>query len=195
MTKKAENDGSVKQTTVEEGTQFKGTLQSTCQVMVRGKVEGDLTAPSVIVSDSGAVIGNVKAENIRSEGVLAGHVDADTVYLSGSVRSDTVIRAKSLEVKLQQPEGGKLQVTFGECILDVGDDPRAEAQPAPKRGKEKDAQSASRSQQQQPLQQLNSDDVSGLVSVDPRAAGKGQAQAPSTGEEDGDTRRSVLPPS
>jgi cytoskeletal protein CcmA (bactofilin family) len=194
MTKKAENDGSVKQTTVEEGTQFKGTLQSTCQVMVRGKVEGDLTAPSVIVSESGAVIGNVKAESIRSEGVLAGHVDADSVYLSGSVRSDTVIKAKTLEVKLQQPDGGKLQVTFGECILDVGDDPRAEAQPAPKRGKEKEAQSGSRSQQQQPPQQpqLSSDDVTGLVGVEPR--GSGQGASTSTSEE-GDTRRSVLPPS
>ena len=94
MTKKAESDGSVKQTTVEEGTQFKGTLQSNCQVMVRGKVEGDLMAPSLVVSATGTVVGNVKAEQIRSEGVLAGHVDADDVYLSGSVRSDTVIRAK-----------------------------------------------------------------------------------------------------
>jgi len=187
MTKKAENDGSVKQTTVEESTQFKGTLQSTCQVMVRGKVEGDLTAPSVIVSESGAVIGNVKAESIRSEGVLAGHVDADSVYLSGSVRSDTVIKAKTLEVKLQQPEGGKLQVTFGECILDVGDDPRADAQAAPKRGKEKEAQSVGRSQQQ-----LNADDVTGLVSVEPR--GSGQGPSTSTSEE-GEIRRSVLPPS
>lgn len=190
MTKKAESDGSVKQTTVEEGTQFKGTLQSTCQVMVRGKVEGDLTAPSVVVSDSGAVIGNVKAEHIRSEGVLAGHVDADTVYLSGSVRSDTVIRAKSLEVKLQQPEGGKLQVTFGECILDVGDDPRAQPEKsAPKRAKDKDAEAQSASRPQQ--QQVSADEVSGLVGVDPRG---GQTSNTSASEE-GDTRRSVLPPS
>ena len=115
-----------KQTTVEEGTQFKGTLESSCPVMVRGKIDGDLTAPSVIVSETGTVIGNVKAECIRSEGVLAGRVDADDVYLSGSVRSDTVIRAKTLEVKLKGNRE-KLEITFGECILDVGDDPREEA--------------------------------------------------------------------
>ena len=120
-----------KQTTVEEGTQFKGTLQSSCPVMVRGKVDGDLSAPSVIVSETGTVIGNVKAECIRSEGVLAGRVDADDVYLSGSVRSDTVIRAKTLEVKLKGNRE-KLEITFGECILDVGDDPRAEnSEPVP----------------------------------------------------------------
>jgi cytoskeletal protein CcmA (bactofilin family) len=119
-------DAANKQTTVEEGTQFKGTLHSSCQVLVRGVVEGDLTAPIVIVSDTGTVVGNVKAQTIRSEGVLAGRVEADDVQLSGNVRSDTVIRAKTLEIKLQRTRE-KLEVTFGECILDVGDDPGAEA--------------------------------------------------------------------
>jgi hypothetical protein len=36
------------------------------------------------------------------------------------VKDQTVIRAKSLEVKLQ-PASGKMQVTFGECALDVGE--------------------------------------------------------------------------
>jgi len=121
----------IRQTTVEEGTQFKGTLQSTCQVMIRGKVDGDLSAPSVIVSETGTLVGNIKAECIRSGGVIAGRVDADEVYLSGRVSSDTVIRAKTLEVKLHH-EAGKLEVTFGECILDVGDDPGAEVSATPK---------------------------------------------------------------
>jgi cytoskeletal protein CcmA (bactofilin family) len=126
MSKGDKNEGQNKQTTVEEGTQFKGTLSSTCQVMVRGVVDGDLTAPVVIVSESGTVVGNVKAQSIWSEGVLAGRVDADDVHLSGNVRSDTVIRARTLEVKLQRSKD-KLEVTFGECVLDVGDDPSAEA--------------------------------------------------------------------
>lgn len=125
MSKADKSEGQHKQTTVEEGTQFKGTLQSTCQVMVRGVVDGDLTAPTVIVSETGTVVGNVKAQSIWSEGVLAGRVDAEDVHLSGNVRSDTVIRAKTLEVKLQRTKE-KLEVTFGECILDVGDDPSAE---------------------------------------------------------------------
>jgi cytoskeletal protein CcmA (bactofilin family) len=125
MSKADKNEAQMKQTTVEEGTEFKGTLQSTCQVMVRGVVEGDLTAPTVIVSETGTVVGNVKAQCIQSAGILAGRVDADDVYLSGSVRSDTVIRAKTLEVKLHS--NNKVEITFGECILDVGEDPAAEA--------------------------------------------------------------------
>jgi cytoskeletal protein CcmA (bactofilin family) len=129
MSKFEKSDGQPKQTTVEEGTEFKGTLHSTCQVMVRGLVDGDLTAPSVVISETGTVIGNVKAKSIQSAGILAGRVDADDIFLSGSVRSDTVIRAKTLEVKLHGNQK-KLEVTFGECILDVGDDPSADTSDA-----------------------------------------------------------------
>jgi cytoskeletal protein CcmA (bactofilin family) len=118
-------DPGTKQTTVEEGTEFKGTLHSQCQVVIRGSVEGDLKAPSVIVSETGTLVGNIQADCVQSGGVLAGRVNAEEIYLSGSVRSDTVIRAKTLEVKLARPDG-KLEVTFGECVLDVGDDPSAE---------------------------------------------------------------------
>lgn len=115
-----------KQTTVEEGTEFKGTLSSTCPVVVRGTLDGDIKAPALTVAESGVVVGKVEAETIRSEGTLAGNVDADDVFLSGNVRSDTVIRAKTLEVKLRRDKA-KLEVTFGECILEVGDEPAAEA--------------------------------------------------------------------
>jgi hypothetical protein len=37
-----------------------------------------------------------------------------------------VIRAKSLEVKLGSSEKGQLEVTFGECNLEVGEAPREE---------------------------------------------------------------------
>jgi cytoskeletal protein CcmA (bactofilin family) len=119
-------EADIKQTTVEEGTQFKGTLQSTCRVVVRGVVDGELNAPTVVVTESGSVIGNVKAQSLQSSGVLAGRIEADDVVLSGSVRNDTVIRAKTLEVKLQQGDSGKLELRFGECLLEVGDDPGIE---------------------------------------------------------------------
>jgi cytoskeletal protein CcmA (bactofilin family) len=109
-----------KKTLVEEGTQFKGSLSSNCPVVVRGRIEGDVQAPSLNVSGSGAVHGKVKVEELRSQGELAGEFDADVVQLSGSVKNNTIIRAKSLEVKLAPPNG-KLQVVFGDCTLDVGE--------------------------------------------------------------------------
>jgi cytoskeletal protein CcmA (bactofilin family) len=119
-------EADLKQTTVEEGTLFKGTLQSTCRVLVRGVVDGELSAPVVVVAESGSVTGSVKAQSLQSSGVLAGRIDVDDIVLSGSVKNDTVIRAKTLEVKLQQGEAGKIEVRFGECLLEVGDDPGLE---------------------------------------------------------------------
>ena len=114
-----------RKTMVEEGTHFKGSLSSSCPIEVKGRVEGDLTAPALAVSVSGAVHGRVKVGEMRSQGELAGEFDADVVQLSGTVKDNTVIRAKSLEVKLSSADG-KMQVVFGECNLEVG----AEAAPA-----------------------------------------------------------------
>ena len=111
---------SQKQTLVEEGTKFKGSLSSSCPIVVRGRIEGDVEAPSLTVSGSGAVHGKVKVGEMRSQGELAGEFDADIVQLSGTVKDNTVIRAKSLEVKLTPPTG-KMQVIFGEVQLDVGE--------------------------------------------------------------------------
>ena len=126
-----DTNGSVeKQTLVEEGTQFKGALQSTCSVVVRGRVEGELTAPSLTVSPTGAVKGNVKVGDLKSQGEIAGEFDADSVTLSGVVKDNTVIRAKTLEVKLA-PANGKMQVIFGECALEVGEMPTREKEKEP----------------------------------------------------------------
>jgi cytoskeletal protein CcmA (bactofilin family) len=115
-------NSSARHTVVEEGTEFKGTLSSTCPIDVRGRIEGDLATPALTVSASGAVHGKAKVGEVRSEGELSGEFDADSVELAGTVRDNTVIRARSLEVKLASTRG-KLQVIFGECELSVGDEP------------------------------------------------------------------------
>jgi cytoskeletal protein CcmA (bactofilin family) len=114
-----------KRTLVEEGTTFKGSLTSTCPIFVKGGVEGDIQAPSLTVASSGTVSGKVKAGELKSEGALAGEFDVDKVQLSGSVKDNTIIRAKSLEVKLTASTT-KMQVVFGECDLEIGDQPSRE---------------------------------------------------------------------
>ena len=114
-----------KRTLVEEGTELKGSLTSTCPVLVRGRIEGEVTAPALTVSPSGAVSGRAKVGELVAEGELSGEFDADVVQLSGKVQDRTVIRAKTLSVQLSA-ESGKLQVVFGECELAVGDPPNPE---------------------------------------------------------------------
>jgi cytoskeletal protein CcmA (bactofilin family) len=115
-----------KHTLVEEGTEFKGTMSSSCPIVVMGKVEGDVAGPVIHITPSGVVSGVVKVKQLRSDGELAGEVEADTVEISGRVRDRTVIRARSLEVSLSVQKGG-MQVVFGECELAVGDEPNKEA--------------------------------------------------------------------
>lgn len=119
-------DRSQKRTLVEEGTEFKGSMKSSCPIVVMGKIEGDVTGPSIQVTPSGVVAGVVKVTELRSDGEVAGEVNADTVTLSGRVRDHTVIRAKTLEVSLSR-QNGQMEVVFGQCELSVGDVPDKEA--------------------------------------------------------------------
>jgi cytoskeletal protein CcmA (bactofilin family) len=114
-----------KRTLVEDGTELKGSLTSSCPVLVRGKIEGNVAAPALTVSPSGAVSGKAKVGELQTEGQLSGEFDADVVELSGKVSDKTVIRAKTLSVQLTA-QSGKLQVVFGECELEVGDPPPEE---------------------------------------------------------------------
>jgi cytoskeletal protein CcmA (bactofilin family) len=112
-----------KKTLIEEGTEFKGTLTSSCAIVVMGRVEGEMSGPSVEVTESGVLCGKAKVTELRSRGELAGEFDAQVVELSGKVRDKTLIRAQSLEVNLQRSGDGRIEMVFGECELAVGDAP------------------------------------------------------------------------
>ena len=116
----AENK-SVKQTIVENGTEFEGVMRSQCPIVVSGQLKGELSAPTLTVTAEGTVHGKVRVSQLKSAGALAGEIDAESVELSGSVSDNTIIRATALEVKLNQAAGSKLQVSFGNCELRVGD--------------------------------------------------------------------------
>ena len=111
-----------KHTVLEEGTEFEGSIRSQCPITVSGTLKGDVAAPSLTITLSGSVHGQVKVSNFKSEGEIAGEIDAESVDLSGHVSDQTTIRASSLHVKLgQNGSNSKLQVTFGNCDLHVGD--------------------------------------------------------------------------
>jgi cytoskeletal protein CcmA (bactofilin family) len=116
------HDPSEKVTVIEDGTEFKGTMTSTCAVVVRGKIEGELSMPALSVAATGIVQGRARVGTIDSSGQLSGEFDAETVRLSGAVSDDTIIRAKTLEVKLVSD--GKMVVSFGESRLEVGEAPQ-----------------------------------------------------------------------
>lgn len=133
-----------KQTILEDGTEFDGSIKSRCPITVSGKLKGEVSAPSLTVTQSGSVHGQVKVSNLKSQGEISGDIEAESVELSGKVSDQTTIRATTLEVMLNQAQsGGKLQVTFGNCELQVGEravkmvtEPAKASAPAPSAPKE-----------------------------------------------------------
>jgi cytoskeletal protein CcmA (bactofilin family) len=115
------NTDSQKVTVIEEGTEFRGSLTSSCAILVRGKISGEIAGPALSVTNTGVVAGRIKVSSLGSEGELSGEIEADEVTLAGRVDDGTVIRAKSLEARLSS-EGG-MTVTFGNARLEVGDEP------------------------------------------------------------------------
>jgi len=109
-----------KQTILEEGTEFDGVVKSKCAIMVSGQLKGQISAPALTITQSGMVNGKVKVSQLKSQGEISGEIDADSVELSGRVSDQTRISAKTIEVKLNQ-SNSKLQMTFGNCELNVGD--------------------------------------------------------------------------
>jgi cytoskeletal protein CcmA (bactofilin family) len=111
-----------KRTILEDGTEFDGSIKSKCPITVSGKLRGEVSAPSLTVTQSGSVHGQVKVSQLKSQGEISGEIDAESVELSGRVNDQTTIRATTLEVMLNQAgSGNKLQVTFGNCELQVGE--------------------------------------------------------------------------
>lgn len=131
-----------KKTLVEEGTELKGSISSKCPIVVRGKIDGEIAAPALTISETGAVHGSVKVGQMTSQGEISGEFDAESIQLSGTVKDNTIIRAKSLEVRIVS-QTSKMQVVFGETTLEVGDAPARETATSPgkKKGKsdEKDS--------------------------------------------------------
>jgi cytoskeletal protein CcmA (bactofilin family) len=114
-----------KHTLIEEGTELRGSVSSKCPIVVVGRIDGDVTGPMIHVAASGVVSGKVNVKQLHSEGELAGEVEAETVHIAGTVRDNTRIRARSLQVTLNTKKG--MEVVFGECELAIGDEPDKQA--------------------------------------------------------------------
>ena len=66
--------------------QITGSLRSSGQIQVDGIVNGDITAPSITIGQTGTVIGKLIAAEIRVCGTVHGELDGDMVSLSRTAR-------------------------------------------------------------------------------------------------------------
>jgi cytoskeletal protein CcmA (bactofilin family) len=122
-TRMATDTKAPKQTLVAAGTEFRGTLKSSCPVVVNGTLEGEIDAPSLSIASTGSIHGHIRVQTLRSSGTLAGSVDAGEVYVSGAVRSKTVIRARRMELALGSSGNGHVEVTVKSNEVEPRDAP------------------------------------------------------------------------
>ena len=111
-----------RRTLIEEGTELKGTIKSSCPLVVAGRIEGDVSGPSIEINEKGVVAGTVKAAEVVSRGEVYGEIEAENLTLSGKIRDGTVIRARSLDIKVGRL-GPRETIQFGECELSIGEEP------------------------------------------------------------------------
>jgi cytoskeletal protein CcmA (bactofilin family) len=102
-------------TIVAEGTEFRGDFTSRCPVIVNGRIEGDLKAPAVTVTTSGAVHGRVEAKTISCKGSVAGVLEADAIELTGAIARNTIVRAQRLNLDVESTSG-KIELAFNEAV-------------------------------------------------------------------------------
>jgi cytoskeletal protein CcmA (bactofilin family) len=102
-------------TIVQEGTEFKGDFSSSCPIVVNGRIEGDVKAPTVTVTDSGVLHGRVAAKTIACRGSVAGILEADAIELSGTIAQNTIVRAQRLRLNIESTSG-RIELAFGQAV-------------------------------------------------------------------------------
>ena len=102
-------------TVVQEGTNFRGDFNSTCPIIVNGRIEGGVKAPAVTVTDSGTLQGTVEAKTIACRGSVSGVLEADAIELSGAIAQNTIIRAQRLRLNIESTSG-RIELAFGKSV-------------------------------------------------------------------------------
>lgn len=110
---------------IEEGTSFKGAINASSPVLVRGTFEGEITGAAVEIDRGGVMLGKAKVSELRCRGEMGGEFEAENVEIGGRVRDKTIIRARSLLVAPGADQEAHAPL-FGECQLEVGDPPSKE---------------------------------------------------------------------
>ena|SRR5688572_7638505 len=118
MSKEVQNP---KQTIIEAGSEFTGSIQSPWAIVVNGTIDGHVQAPSLNVTTTGALLGSVKTKTLRSQGTLSANIDAEEVFVFGAIRSKTVIKTKRLEMRIASSDESQLEINFSSTVLDASE--------------------------------------------------------------------------
>jgi cytoskeletal protein CcmA (bactofilin family) len=98
--------------TVGEGIQIRGNLSGSGDLVVRGRVEGQISLDNhLTIEESGFVMANVTVQSITVNGTIQGDVEAtDTVAISAGASMRGDIRAQEVEIADGASFQGRLEM-------------------------------------------------------------------------------------
>lgn len=96
-------------TTISQGTEINGNMHLQCDILVDGKIKGDIISDAVVtIGNHGEVDGKIIALNILNYGIFKGQLEADFVeLLDNSVTVGDVISDRFKTAETAIFEGNK----------------------------------------------------------------------------------------
>lgn len=79
-------------------TEMKGSIATTDELYIQGKLEGDVRATSIVVCRGGIVRGDISAESVTVYGVVTGNIEGRDVRLCDGAVVDGEIRHQTLGI-------------------------------------------------------------------------------------------------
>jgi cytoskeletal protein CcmA (bactofilin family) len=100
-----------------------GNVAAPSDLHVDGRIEGDIRCGTLVLGESGIVIGNIVADEARLAGLVEGTINARRLNLSGTARATGDVRYEAITIEVGAQVAGRF--THGEEKL-------IEAPPVPK---------------------------------------------------------------
>ena len=145
MTKPSSSAGPNSNSIIDEWLTMRGDLESEGDILVKGRIYGNVTCKLLIIDEKASVEGGVVAEEAVVRGATTGTIRANRVRLEGTARVDSEIFHRSFSVE----EGARI-----EGALHYQNDPLNEAvsqtcdqQAKPKTAKKETAKVQNRSEE------------------------------------------------
>ena len=92
---------------ISAGLTVTGRLESTGDIQIDGKIEGDVRGQAVRIAEGGVVTGTVMGEIVELAGTVEGKVEAETVTLTKTARMSGDIVHESLRIETGAHFDGK----------------------------------------------------------------------------------------
>lgn len=125
-TRAAASTAGVQRSHIAEGMDVKGDINGDIDLLLDGRLEGNLRCRAVTVGKTGEVIGRIDAQEATIDGTVRGDIEAKAVKLNVTARMTGDVRHDVIEVAA----GAKIEGHYSRIDAKEQSKPKAPASPA-----------------------------------------------------------------